>query len=268
MLSLVDGLDPATPNVARMYDYYLGGTENFAIDREAADRVLATSPEVRTTLRANRSFLGRVVRYLVAEAGIEQFVDLGAGLPTRQNVHEVAQAANPNARVVYVDNDPAVVARSRRLLADNGRAAMVDADLRRPGDVLADPDLRRLIDLDHPTALLMTAVLHFVSDADDPHAIVRQYVDAVTPASYLALSLGTTDGVDPAKIAEALRVYRGASSGLTYRSRAQIERFFERFELVDPGLVRLPRWRPVSEEAADAENEGSEWMLGGVGRRQ
>lgn len=117
----VDGFDPATPNVARMYGYYLGGTDNFAIDREAAERVLATSPEVRTTLRANRSFLGRVVRHLVAEAGIEQFVDLGAGLPTRENVHQVAQAANPNARIVYVDNDPAVVAHARRLLAGKRR---------------------------------------------------------------------------------------------------------------------------------------------------
>jgi O-methyltransferase involved in polyketide biosynthesis len=268
MLRSVDSLDPTTPNVARMYDYYLGGTDNFPIDREAADRVLATSPEVRTTLRANRSFLGRVVRYLVADAGIEQFIDLGAGLPTRLNVHEVAQATNPNARVVYVDNDPAVVAHARGLLAGNDRATVIEADLRRPGEVLADPQLRRLVDLGNPTGVLMTAVLHFVSDADNPHAIVRRYVAAVTPGSYLALSLGTTDGVDPVKIAEAQRVYRGATSGLTYRSRAEIERFFDGFDLVDPGLVRLPHWRPVSEEAAGAESEGSEWMLGGLGRRR
>jgi len=264
----VGGLDPAIPNVARIYDYYLGGTENFPADREAGDRVLATSPEVRITMRANRSFLGRVVRHLVTEAGIDQFVDLGAGLPTRENVHQVAQAAKPGARVVYVDNDPAVVEHASRLLAGNDRAAVVRADLRRPREVLANSELLELIDLGRPAAILMTAVLHFVGDVDDPYAIVRRYRDAIAPGSYLALSLGTTEGVDPAKIAEAQRVYRGASSQLAYRSRAQIEQLFDGFDLVDPGLVRLPRWRPSSEEAAQAESEGSEWMLGGVGLRR
>ncbi len=266
MLRPVGGSDPTTPNVARIYDYYLGGTDNFAVDREAGDRVLAASPEVRTTLRANRSFLGRVVRHLVA-AGVDQLIDLGAGLPTRENVHQVAQAANPNARVVYVDNDPAVVAHARGLLAGNDHAAVVEADLRRP-DELASLELRHLIDLDRPAGVLMTAVLHFIPDVDDPSTVVRRYRDALAPGSYLALSMGTTEGVDPARIAEAQRVYRGASSQLTYRSRAQIERLLDGFDLVDPGLVRLPRWHPVSEEAARVESEGSEWMLGGVGRRR
>jgi O-methyltransferase involved in polyketide biosynthesis len=260
--------DPNIPNVARIYDYYLGGSDNFPADREAGDRVLATSPEVRTTLQANRSFLGRVVRHLVIEAGIDQFVDLGAGLPTRENVHQVAQAANPHARVVYVDNDPAVVAHAHRLLTGNDGATVIGADLRRPGEVLANPGLLELVDFDRPAAVLMTAVLHFVGDADDPYTIVGRYRDATAPGSYIALSLGTTEGVHPAKIAEAQRVYRGASSQLTYRSRTQIELLFDGFELVDPGLVRLPRWRPLSEEAARRESEGSEWMLGGVGRRR
>jgi O-methyltransferase involved in polyketide biosynthesis len=223
---------------------------------------------VRTTLRANRSFLGRIVRYLVTEAGIDQFIDLGAGLPTRENVHQVAQAANPSTHVVYVDNDPSVVAHAHQLLAGNDRTTVIEADLRRPGEVLASHELGELVDLDRPAAVLMTAVLHFVGDTDDPYTIVRQYRAGMAPGSYLALSLGTTEGVDPAKIAEAQRVYRGASSQLTYRSRAQIERLFAGFDLVDPGLVRLPRWRPISEEAAQAESEGSEWMLGGVGRRR
>jgi O-methyltransferase involved in polyketide biosynthesis len=264
---VVADLDPTTPNVARIYDYFLGGTDNFAVDREAGDRVLATSPEVRSTLRANRAFVGRVVHHLVAEAGIDQLVDLGAGLPTRENVHQVARAADPRASVVYVDSDPAVVAQARGLLAGNDRVVVVGADLRHPGEVLGDPRLRRTIDLGRPVAVLLTSVLHFVADADDPGAILAGYRDAMAPGSHLVLSLGTTDGVDPAKIAEAQRVYRGASSQLTYRSRSQIERLFDGFDLVAPGLVRLPQWRPVSEELARAEADGSEWMLGGVGRR-
>lgn len=261
------GVDPTTANVARTYDYFLGGKDNFAADREAGERILLASPEVRSTLRANRSFLGRVVRFLARDAGITQFIDLGTGLPTAQNVHQVAQDVNPSAKVVYVDNDSVVLAHARAILAGDENTTVVGADLRRPNVVLNDPELLRLVDLSRPVAVLMIAVLHFVSDDDDASAIVAQYRDALAPGSYLAMSLGTTDGVDPAKIADAQQVYRSATAQLTYRSRAQIEQLFDGFDLVEPGLVRLPQWRPDSEAAARREQEGSEWMLGAVGRK-
>jgi hypothetical protein len=267
-LEAPSGVDPTRPNVARTYDYFLGGKDNFAADREAGEQILRQSPEVRSTLRANRSFLGRVVRFLAGEAGITQFIDLGTGLPTQENVHQVAQAASPAARVAYVDNDAVVLAHARALLARDTNTTVAGADLRRPAEVLADPGLRGLIDLAQPTALLMMAVLHFVGDDADAPAIIAEYRDALVPGSYLALSLGTTDGVDPAKIADAQRVYRSSSAQLTYRSRAQIEQLFDGFELVEPGLVRLPQWRPDSELSARAERKGSEWMLGGVGRKK
>lgn len=262
------GVDPALPNVARTYDYFLGGKDNFAADRAAGERILQASPEVRSTLRANRSFLGRVVRYLAGEAGISQFLDLGTGLPTAQNVHQVAQGANPSARVVYVDSDPVVLAHARAILADEEDTAVVGADLRRPAAVLNDPELVRLLDLGRPVAMLMIAVLHFVPEEDNAAEIVARYREALAPGSYVAMSLGTSDGVDPAKIADAQRVYRSASAQLTYRSRAQIEQLFDGFELVEPGLVRLPQWRPDSAADSRGELEGSEWMLGAVGRKK
>ena len=266
-LKAPSGVDPTRPNVARTYDYFLGGKDNFAADREAGRQILRQSPEVRSTLRANRSFLGRVVRFLAGEAGITQFIDLGTGLPTQENVHQVAQAASPAARVAYVDNDAVVLAHARALLARDTNTTVTGADLRKPAEVLADPGLLGLIDLAQPAAVLMIAVLHFVGDDQNAPAIVAQYRDALAPGSYLAMSLGTTDGVDPAKIADAQRVYRASTAQLTYRSRAQVEQMFDGFELVEPGLVRLPQWRPDSELAARAERKGSEWMLGGVGRK-
>jgi trans-aconitate methyltransferase len=259
--------DPSKPNAARMYDYFLGGKDNFASDRAAAEEILRVSPEVRSALRSNRAFLCRVVRFLAGGAGISQFIDLGSGLPTEENVHEVAQAANPAAKVVYVDNDALVLAHARARLAGGKNTTVIGADLRKPADVLSDPELLTLIDLAQPTAVLMVAVLHFVSDPEDAPAIVARIRDALAPGSYLAISLGTSDGVDPAKIADVQRVYRSSTAQLTFRSRIQIEQLFDGFELVEPGLVRLPRWRPESELAAYAERRGSEWMLSGVGRK-
>jgi O-methyltransferase involved in polyketide biosynthesis len=261
------GFDPTTPNVARIYDYYLGGKDNYPADREAGDKVLAADRQVRPTLLANRSFLGRVVRYLAADAGISQFIDLGTGLPTRQNVHEVAQAASPDARVVYVDYDRVVLAHAQALLAKDNATTVIEADLRRPADVLSHPGLRQMIDITQPVAVLMFAILHFVGRDEGAARIIAEYRDAVAPGSYLALSLGTTDGVDPVKIARMQEIYQNASAQLTYRSRAEIMRLFEGFELVEPGLVRLPQWRPVSQLAERREGVGAEWMLGGVGRK-
>ena len=238
------GFDPTTPNVARIYDYYLGGKDNYPADREAGDKVLAADPQVRPTLLANRSFLGRVVRYLAADAGISQFIDLGTGLPTRHNVHQVAQAANPDARVVYVDYDPVVLAHARALLAKDDATTVIEADLRRPAGVLSDPGLRQMIDITQPVAVLMFAILHFVGRDEGATRIIADYRDAVAPGSYLALSLGTTDGVDPAKIARMQEIYQNVTAQLTYRSRAEIMGLFEGFGLVEPGLVRLPQWRP------------------------
>jgi hypothetical protein len=260
------GIDVTVANAARVYDYFLGGKDNFAADREAGDRVLEMAPEVRNTLRANRAFLGRVVRYLAADAGISQFIDLGTGLPTQENVHQVAQRANPAARVVYVDSDPVVLSHSRALLASNDVTTVIQADMRTPSDVLNHPELRALIDLTQPVAVLMLAVLHFVSDAEDPHTAIAAYRSAMAHGSYLALSLGTVDGVDPNKIVAAQKIYSTASAQLTYRDRPEIERLFDGFDLVEPGLVRLPDWRPVSDLQVRMESEGSEWMLGGVGR--
>jgi S-adenosyl methyltransferase len=183
-------------------------------------------------------------------------------------VHQVAQAASPAARVAYVDNDAVVLAHARALLARDSYTTVTGADLRKPAEVLTDPGLLALIDLARPAAVLMIAVLHFVGDDENVPAIVAQYRDALAPGSYLAMSLGTTDGVDPAKIADAQRVYRSSTAQLTYRGRAQIEELFDGFEMVEPGLVRLPQWRPDSELAARAERDGSEWMLGGVGRKK
>jgi hypothetical protein len=170
--------------------------------------------------------------------------------------------------VAYVDNDSVVLAHARALLATDANTTVTGADLRKPGEVLTDPGLLRVIDLARPAAVLMIAVLHFVGDDDNVAEIVARYRDALAAGSYLAVSLGTTDGVDPAKIADAQRVYRSATAQLTYRSRAQIEQLFDGFELVEPGLVRLPQWRPDSAFAARAERKGSEWMLGGVGRKK
>jgi O-methyltransferase involved in polyketide biosynthesis len=259
--------DVTTPNVARIYDYYLGGKDNYAADREAGDKVLAADPQVRPTLLANRSFLGRVVRYLAGEAGINQFIDLGAGLPTQQNVHEVARAANPDARVVYVDYDPVVLTHAEALLAKDDATTVIPSDLRRPAEVLSHPGLREMIDITQPVAVLMFAVLHFIGRDEGAERIIAGYRDVIAPGSYLALSLGTTDDVDPAKITRMQEVYRNATAQLTYRSRAEIMRLFEGFELIDPGLVRLPQWRPVSQLAERREHAGAEWMFGGIGRK-
>jgi O-methyltransferase involved in polyketide biosynthesis len=261
----IPGEDPTIANVARIYDYFLCGKDNFAVDREAGDRILESAPEVRSALLANRSFLRRVVTFLAGEVGIDQFIDLGAGLPTQENVHEVAQRVNPQARVAYVDYDPVVLAHARALLAVNDRTTVIQADVRRPADVLTHPAIRHLLDMSKPTAVLMMAILHFVGEDEDAASIIAGYREAMAPGSFLALSLGTTDGVDPQKIARAQETYRNATSQLTYRSRQQIDELFDGFELVQPGLVRLQEWRPLP-AYAHADSPGAEWMLGGVGR--
>jgi hypothetical protein len=209
-----EGFEASTPNVARMYDYYLGGKDNFPADRQAAERVLAIVPEVRAAVRANRAFVGRAVRFLAA-AGVRQFLDVGSGLPTRRNVHEVAHELAPDARVVYVDDDPVVVVHGRALLACTDTVAVVQGDLRRPEEVLGHPEVRALIDLDEPVAVLLTLVLHFVTDAEDPVGIVRRLRDAMAPGSYLVVSHGTGDP-RPGTAPRVAAVYQQASAPIVF----------------------------------------------------
>ncbi|MFF4031031.1 SAM-dependent methyltransferase [Streptomyces sviceus] len=263
--ALPPGADPDKASVARMYDALLGGEHNFAIDREAVAAVTGIDPQVRALARANRAFLGRAVRFLVG-AGVRQFIDLGSGIPTQGNVHEVAQAANPRARVVYVDKDPVAVAHSTTLLADNPLADIVDADIRRPADVLASPQVRELIDFDEPVAVLMVAILHFVAPEENPAGIVAAFRDALPQGSWLALSHATNED-RPDTAAAVTQLYRSrATSPVTARSHDEIQGLFAGFELTEPGLVHVPLWRP--DEGEDIPEKPSEyWVYAGVGRK-
>ncbi|GAA2243449.1 MULTISPECIES: SAM-dependent methyltransferase [Kitasatospora] len=257
-------LRPEIPHPARMYDYYLGGKDNFPADREAAERVIALGPMVRLGARANRDFLQRAVRHL-AELGVTQFLDIGTGIPTAGNTHEIAQQVHPDAKVAYVDNDPIVLVHSRALLAgSHGTTTVVQADLRDPAAVLAAPEVRELIDFGQPVALLLFAILHFIDESDDPYGIVRQLVDDLPSGSYLALSHGTSDFASPAEHEKGTAVYRTATAQLTPRSREQVLRFFDGLELLEPGLVTAPLWRPDQEARSTDATTG---LWAGVARK-
>jgi S-adenosyl methyltransferase len=258
------GIDTSTPNVARIYDYLLGGKDNFAADREAARRLTGVVPDVAAIARDNRSFLGRVVRYLAGQAGIRQFLDLGSGLPTQANVHELAQGVAPGVRVVYVDNDPVVASHGQALLATRDRVAMAFADLCEPGRVLERPEVRDLIDWAQPTAMLCTSTLHFVSDEAKPHAVMAEYRDQMAPGSYLVITHGTKEKNSPVERDRAAHVYREASSQLHLRPLPEVRRLFDGFELVEPGLVWIAEWRP---EPGTAPAGRARSMRGGVGRK-
>jgi hypothetical protein len=239
-------IDTSKPHAARMYDYYLGGKDHFAADRETAQRAMASWGAVRTAVRENRAFLGRAVQYLVRDAGIRQFLDIGTGLPSANNVHEVAQAVAPEARVVYVDNDPVVLSHARSLLtsAPAGRTAYIDADLRQPATILASPQLKETLDLSQPVALMLVAILHFLTDADNPAAHVATLLDALPPGSYLVASHVTPEH-DPAGVAGLERAYR--QGGVPAQARTAddfAELAFRGLEMIDPGLVLVSEWRP------------------------
>jgi len=237
------GIDASVATPARMYDYWLGGHNNFAADRIAAQKVLEIWPEAPLVARENRSFLGRVVRFLVAEAGIRQFLDLGTGLPATGSVHQVAQGIAPESRVIYVDNDPMVLAHARSLKTGS-RAAVIRADLRDADTILARPDTRRLIDFSQPLAVLFVAVLHFVEDPD-AHQAVARYKDAAPPGSYLVVSHGTVeDEVDPELAAASTAAYSRTASPIFTRPRPKILEFFDGWEILEPGLVPVMQWRP------------------------
>ncbi|MEC3994146.1 SAM-dependent methyltransferase [Actinacidiphila sp. DG2A-62] len=260
-----DGVDPNKASVARIYDAMLGGEHNFAIDREALAAFTAIDPQVRALARANRAFLGRAVRHL-ARAGVRQFLDLGSGIPTQGNVHEVAQAVAPGSRVVYVDNDPVAVAHSASLLEGNPDATVVSADIRKPDEVLAHPQVRALLDFDEPVAVLMITILHFITPEEDPAGIVGAYRDGLPPGSWLAMSHATSQD-RPDTAAAVGRLYRSrATSPVTARSYDEIAALFAGFELVEPGLVYVPLWRPDPDEELP-EKPSEFWVYAGVGRK-
>jgi hypothetical protein len=237
--------DTSVANQARIYDYLLGGKDNYAADRAAVDAVLKVAPELGFTARANRAFLGRVVRYLTAEAGIRQFLDIGTGIPTAGNTHQVAQAVAPESRVVYVDYDPVVLAHARALLTSHkaGATEYVDADLRDTLAILGNA--ARLLDFTEPVAVTLLMVLHVIPDSDDPHALVAKVMDALPSGSYLAVSHLGSDLLDQeAKQGFENIVSRSAQQQYIGRSRDEMLRFFEGTDLVEPGLVRVEEWRP------------------------
>jgi S-adenosyl methyltransferase len=257
------GLDIRRPSAARVYDYYLGGYHNFAADREMARKALQMWPELPTIMRANRAFLRRAVTYL-AESGVRQFLDIGSGIPTVDNVHAVAQECAPDAHVVYVDIDPVAVQHSRAILAGDDRTAVIQADLCQPADVLGKAKETGLLDFGQPIALLVVALLHFVPDSDRPWEALAAYRNTLPRRSYLVISHATHEG-QPDLSASHEELYRRMGTPMTMRSHDEVAAFFAGYELVDPGLVYLLRWRPGPEEAQTPPETVPAWV--GVGRR-
>jgi hypothetical protein len=258
--------DTSKAHQARIYDYLLGGKDNYAVDRAAAEAVLQVWPDMPFTPRANRAFLGRAVRYLAAEAGIRQFLDIGTGIPTAGNTHQVAQAVAPESRVVYVDYDPVVLAHARALLTsgEGGATEYLHADLRDTPAILAQA--ARLLDFTRPVAVTLLAILHVIPDSDDPHAIVATLMDAVPAGSYLVVSHMGSDLVPPQTQQEMSSIsHRVSQQQYSNRSREQVTRFFTGTGLVEPGLVRVEEWRP---EPGGTGGTGTSALWGAVGRKQ
>jgi S-adenosyl methyltransferase len=265
------GVDPEVPSPARLYDYYLGGTINYPADQRAAERLRTDLPEISDMAWANRGFHQRAAKWLAEDRGISQFLDLGSGLPTQGNTHQVIREVAADARVVYVDNDPMVRAYAGELLTDSRLTTFVFADLRDPGRVLGNRQLRDLIDFTEPIGLLMTAVLHFVADSADPWGLVARYTEALPPGSYLALSHVTADNVPERGVRTGLSVYEGATENIHLRPKAEVERFFAGLELVAPWPGEAPRLVYMGEWGAEdpqlADSDGSRWGYAGVARR-
>ncbi len=266
------GIDPTTPSPARLYDYYLGGSANFAVDRQAAETIRARMPELADAAWANRGFHQRAALWLARSCGIRQFIDIGSGLPTQNNTHQAVQKAAPDARVVYVDNDPLVRVHADALLTGQGTTKIITADLRDPDGVLNDPQTRELIDFGQPVGLLMTAVLHFVADGSNPRGLVKRYMAELAPGSYLALTHITADQKPPAAVQAIVGIYSGATEQIYMRTRAEVERFFSGLELVPPyegapaAVTYVGEWG--AEDPALADSDGSRWCYGAVARRR
>ncbi len=254
-----------TPSVARMYDYWLGGFHHFAVDRQTAEELTALYPALPQVARANRAALRRVVTFL-AEQGIDQFLDIGSGIPTVGNVHEVAQRITPAARVVYVDNDPVAVEHSRAILADNPLATVVEADARLPEELLAHPEVQRMLDFRQPVAVLVLALLHFIPDDAEAERVVRALRDALAPGSYLAISHATHGHLPGEMTARVEQLYTRFTAGGKYRTPAAIARFFDGLTLIEPGLVYAPLWRPETPDDPFLDRPEESVNLVGVGR--
>lgn len=256
-------VDTTTPNAARVYDWYLNGGHNFDVDRDFGRRAEKLLPDVKHVALMNRQYLGRAVREMT-KLGVRQFLDLGSGIPTVGNVHEIAQQGDPTARIVYADYEAVAVAHSQLILESNPNADIVQHDVRDPEAVLSDPKTRALLDFDQPIGVIMCTILHFIMDADDPFAIVRKYRDACVPGSYLAISHGTTDNrPDLQAFADA---YRETANQVNLRPHDQVVRFFDGYDLIEPGLVFTPGWRPESEIDQDAAARSG--VYAGVGRKR
>jgi hypothetical protein len=264
------GVDITRPSIARVYDYMIGGKDNFAVDRAAAEAAKRITPDGPEAGRSCRAFLRRAVTYLATEAGIDQFLDIGSGLPTQGNVHEVAQAANRAARVVYVDNDPMALAHGRALLADNERTIVVQADLREPEELLANPQVQKFIDFDRPVGLLMFAILHHLNDDEDPVGVSARLRAALPSGSYLAINHFHNPGdrlPDVARKAYAVEKIFNESLGTgRWRTHDEILAYFGDFELVEPGLVPVSDWRPEPDEHFE-QTDTYHTIIGGVARK-
>ncbi|MGH3684876.1 MAG: SAM-dependent methyltransferase [Pseudonocardiaceae bacterium] len=258
-------LGKVVPSAARMYDYWLGGSHNFALDRVMANQIQQVVPAVRDAVRVNRSFLRRAVLFMV-DSGIRQFLDIGSGIPTVGNVHEIAQRADPQCRVMYVDKESVAVAHSELLLAGNDRASVIQANLRDVESILDHPETKRILDFDQPIGLLMLLLVHFVPDSWDPVGILARYRERLAPGSHLAVSHLTADG-NPAGLAETLSLYEKTPEPLHMRSYEEVQHLFTGFELVEPGLVGCAFWRPAGPGDTSDHDEMNTVFYGGVGRK-
>jgi hypothetical protein len=265
------GIDITTPSVARAYDFFLGGKDNFDADRAMGEMALQVAPDGREAALANRAFLRRVVRYLAGEAGIRQFLDLGSGLPTQGNVHEMAHAVDPAIRVVYVDNDPIVLVHGRALLADNQTTSVVQADLCRPGEILSHPVITDVIDFRQPVGLLLFAILHHVNDAEDPDGIVAAFKAALPSGSHIAISHFHNPGDEHPEIAAIVaaseKVFNETLGTGRWRSRKEILGYLDGLELIEPGLVPLAEWRPDPGDPSPRQTATYHQFLGAVARK-
>jgi hypothetical protein len=260
------GIDVTVPSVARMYDYYLGGKDNFKVDREASDQLALAAPGTKALAINNRRYMQRAVRVLAEQYGITQFMDHGSGLPTQDNVHQIAQSVNPDARVVYIDNDPIVLAHGRALLADNAATTVITADMRDTDAVMADADVVKLIDFDQPVAALFVSVLHCIPDTDDPAGLVRRVMDRLAPGSFVVIShLVAEDDAVRLRLSDFMLTATQGNWGRV-RTAADVTGYFGDLELLDPGLVEISTWRPDGTEGPVQET--TEWIeFGGVARK-
>ncbi|GLW64810.1 hypothetical protein Arub01_30540 [Actinomadura rubrobrunea] len=240
------GIDPTKAHPSRRYNYWLGGKDNYAVDRESAETVASAFPTVRLAAQENRRFLRRAVSYLAAERGVRQFLDIGTGLPSAGNVHEVAQEIDPSCRVVYVDNDPIVLAHARALLTSTpeGATAYLDADLRDPEKILTHPDLHATLDLSRPVALMLVAIMHFLTDDDDPYGVLARLLEPLAPGSHVVITHATGDHLTPEQYAETVAANERSGVPFRLRSKEEFTRFFTGLEVLPPGITSIVEWRP------------------------